>query len=358
MECFHEREKVQQPRTVEEMVPAAEPASIVAENTDSALSTSGKKETGKRIRRKPVQVAVQTTKNPTPWVLCLSRAFWEGKMWPLAVAVPNSLGRVNLLSGWAFYVSMELAKTHLCPFVADQGFVYPKYGQRRGHFFLATMKCPHCGFQIQIKLKVSKYCSSQFFHQIKFLTCIVIFMPVLFKEDPDKDPKDWLCFDCLLFGERNETAHTAQSGAAKRKVRRTVPKTAKERIGKEMLEKACGNQDMKTEMLDRADWNILDSGNFSACLSDNQLKVCRQLAKKNRNITRGSQMDCAAIIRQLAREIRDPLTLHHGFVFDFKWDPLSALLTSHSLMDLFIKACVDIGERFRLHLDSTGEVYT
>ncbi len=115
---------------------------------------------------------------------------------------------------------------------------------------------------------------------------------------------------------------------------------------------------MKTQLLDQADYQVLDSGNFTACLTDHQIKICRRLGNKSRNITRGSQVDCAAVIRQMAREIRDPLTIHPGFAFDFKWDPLSALLTTHSHMDLYIKACAEIGERFRLHIDSTGNAFS
>ncbi len=159
---------------------------------------------------------------------------------------------------------------------------------------------------------------------------------------------------CFLYGQWDELHHKLVTGACKR-VKRAIPEAVKRQIGQEMLDRNIGNKEMQTELLDRVDYGVLGGGNYSSCPTDNQMKECRRLAKNATRVCRGSLNDTHAVVRQLAKEFRDPSGLYHGFVFDFWWTPLSAMLTTGLLMDLFVKACQEIGESFQLHLDATGK---
>ncbi len=112
---------------------------------------------------------------------------------------------------------------------------------------------------------------------------------------------------------------------------------------------------MQTQMLDKTDYQVLKSGNYSNCPSANQMKECRRLAKKGLKVQKGTLVEMHSLISELSKIIRDLNRLHHGFVFDFHWTPLSGLLTTYAHLELFIKASQDIGEFFRLHVDATGK---
>ncbi len=122
--------------------------------TFTAAATQKRKKGTSRIRRKAVQVPAQKTKDPKKWGMHISRTLWE-RIRP-DVEVVNTQGRVNLKKGWAFYLGEELSKTHVCPFVADQGHIQRKGGKRGGCFLFALLKCTVCGFQITCRILVSR----------------------------------------------------------------------------------------------------------------------------------------------------------------------------------------------------------
>ncbi len=176
----------------------------------------------------------------------------------------------------------------------------------------------------------------------------------LFQENPDTHAENFIHVECALHGQRNENLHKLSSGKAKR-VKRGIPKEVKEEIGKRMLDKKLRNKEMQTQLLDKTDYEVLKSGNYSTCPSNNQMKECRRLARRGLKVDKGSLLETHSLISELSKLIRDPSRLHHGFLFDFRWAPLSGLLTTYAHLDLFIKACQDIGEYFRLHVDATGK---
>ncbi len=156
-----------------------------------------------------------------------------------------------------------------------------------------------------------------------------------------RDKESFVQFKCFLFGARDVDKHQLPSGKTRR-VRRTVLRKFKQEVEEKMIEKGLSNKDMQTDLLDQSEYQTLESGNYSTCLTENQLKECRRLGKRNAEVTRASLNATHTVIREQCDEVRDPMNLHHGFVFDFKWVPLSGLLTTHAwklleIGDLFLK---------------------